>query len=360
MSKVEIEKKYTSQITKSLENQFSDILLAPDGYMKCSASDVEQMMDKFNKVVDEVSSKLPKSKFKKGLKPYWNEDLKTFYKQEKDLWRKWKSEGGVKEGSLYELYKEKKRLFRAAIRTAERNYEIKQMEEITNMEQIEQTYFWHLVNKARNRSKSCINPIEDNGQLLTDPGAICEAWKGYFQKLYSPEDKPHYDNEFKQYIEDQVKRFHVESKRQNTEILKEPISELETATVIKSLKSKKAPGVDNITAEHIKFGGECMTKCMTYIFNVITWLETQPQQMKLGMIIPIPKRNKDATQKDNNRGITLLPIISKVYEKVLILRDEKTNRKKKIDHLQGANVKKCSSIHTTWMLRETMSQFRIT
>ena len=38
MTKEEIEKKYTGQITKSLENQFSDILSSPDGYMKCSAT----------------------------------------------------------------------------------------------------------------------------------------------------------------------------------------------------------------------------------------------------------------------------------------------------------------------------------
>ena len=57
--------------------------------------------------------------------------------------------------------------------------------------------------------------------------------------------------------------------------------------------------------------------------------------------------------KDNNRGITLIPIIAKMYEKALLRRQLPEAAKwKDIDELQGADQDKCSSLHTTWLLRE--------
>ena len=49
-------------------------------------------------------------------------------------------------------------------------------------------------------------------------------------------------------------------------------------------------------------------------------------QFKKGVIVPLPKGNKDKCIKDNYRGIMLLPVISKVYEKCVISRVEKLGK----------------------------------
>ena len=79
-----------------------------------------------------------------------------------------------------------------------------------------------------------------------------------------------------------------------------------------------------------------------------------PEHFKKAVIIPIPKgRNRDMTNKDNYRGISLLPVISKVYEQLLLDWfdfDVMVGNK-----LHGASHKGCSSLHTTMLLREIIS-----
>ncbi len=68
------------------------------------------------------------------------------------------------------------------------------------------------------------------------------------------------------------------------------------------------------------------------------------------------KAGKDHTYKDNNRGITLCPFAAKIWELSLLSRFEQWVKKKKlIGELQGASHEKCSSLNTSWLLRETIS-----
>lgn len=57
------------------------------------------------------------------------------------------------------------------------------MEDITKSQEIDQAYFWHLVNKNR---KSCnsnnVHPIKANDKtVLTNPDEIRKEWKEYFK-----------------------------------------------------------------------------------------------------------------------------------------------------------------------------------
>ena len=45
-----------------------------------------------------------------------------------------------------------------------------------------------------------------------------------------------------------------------------------------------------------------------------TLTEHIPLQFKIGIILPIPKGDKDKYIQDNNRGITLLSSVAKLYE----------------------------------------------
>ena len=56
--------------------------------------------------------------------------------------------------------------------------------------------------------------------------------------------------------------------------------------IVNSLKNKKAPGFDGITAEHVKYGGQKLLAILTSICNSITKWEDIPTQLKRGIIIP--------------------------------------------------------------------------
>ena len=139
----------------------------------------------------------------------------------------------------------------------------------------------------------------------------------------------------------------------------EQFTEDEVGKFLKKMKVRKAPGYDGIQAEHIKYGGQSCLLALTKIYNSITYTEHVPMQFKIGIMLPIPKGDKDKYIQDNNRGITLLSSIAKLYESAYVGRLRKWVRENKlIDDLQGAAQEKCSSLHSNWLVRETISHFR--
>ncbi len=63
---------------------------------------------------------------------------------------------------------------------------------------------------------------------------------------------------------------------------------------------------------------------------------------------------KDSKLRENHRGITLLPVLSKCFE-VLVMGHAKTWFVQAVDPHQGASLSCCSSLHSTMFLRETIS-----
>ena len=78
--------------------------------------------------------------------------------------------------------------------------------------------------------------------------------------------------------------------------------------------------------------------------------------MRRGLIVPVPKGDKDKSNQDNYRGITLMSVVRKIYEKGLLEKiSDWVKQGKIIDDLQGASQLKCSSKDTNWLLRETIA-----
>ena len=86
---------------------------------------------------------------------------------------------------------------------------------------------------------------------------------------------------------------------------------------IKQLKRRKAPGPDNLMAEHLIEGGQSVVICLTNILNTITDLEAIPDSS--GLVVPVYKGSgKDPLKTDSYRGITLSPVFSKVLEFLIL------------------------------------------
>ena len=120
-------------------------------------------------------------------------------------------------------------------------------------------------------------------------------------------------------------------------------------------KSRKVPGWDKITAEHLKYCGPIATAAITWLINSITGIEKILRYFKKGLIVPIPKSNKDCTIRDNNRGITPLPIFYKLFENVLLERESEWLKQQQVtSDLQGAGQQHCSSLHTSLLVQEAI------
>ena len=73
-------------------------------------------------------------------------------------------------------------------------------------------------------------------------------------------------------------------------------------------------------------------------------------------MISLPKPQKDATLKTNNRGITLLPVFYKILEKIVLLREKEWLFSHEImDESQGAGREQISCLHTSFLTQESIS-----
>jgi hypothetical protein len=142
----------------------------------------------------------------------------------------------------------------------------------------------------------------------------------YFKELYKEKHCTDYDKLFKDKVERDLLHMEMKSHQRHNHVTTEPFTVDEVGKLCTSLKCHKAAGWDLISPEHITFGGSRLFQVLTALMNAMLHREKLPRQFKKGIIIPIPKGKKDPIIKDNNRGITLLPIMAKIYEKALLNR----------------------------------------
>ena len=176
----------------------------------------------------------------------------------------------------------------------------------------------------------------------------------------NPEGESRYDEDFRQRIEREVKEMERDSYNRRDDVTVKSISNGELSKAPRQLKNRKAPGSDGITNEHLKNIGPITKRAILLLFNSMIWLEHVPSEYKKGVIIPIPKGGgKDASIKDNNRGITLLSCVYKLFESILLTRLDGWLRDRGVIHeLQGAFQEKCSCQHTSTILQETIQHNR--
>lgn len=102
-----------------------------------------------------------------------------------------------------------------------------------------------------------------------------------------------------------------------------PFSTEEVEHTVNKLKLKKSAGPDNLTAEHLKLGGQAIITWLTEILNSIIEVEQISLCLKLGITIPVYKGGgKDPLNTNSYRGITLNSVISKVLETLILNRLE--------------------------------------
>nr|AMS38375.1 hypothetical protein [Bactrocera tryoni] len=101
----------------------------------------------------------------------------------------------------------------------------------------------------------------------------------------------------------------------------QPATNKEVENIIKSrFKPKKAPGFDLVTADVLKNLTRKALEKLTSIINACLNLRYVPLSWKVSEIIMVQKPGKSAQEASSYRPISLLPILSKLLEAVIIRR----------------------------------------
>ena len=97
--------------------------------------------------------------------------------------------------------------------------------------------------------------------------------------------------------------------------LNQPITLREIQEVISRLKPGKATGCDNLPNEILR--QPRLLNFLYGLFNVCFRKGIVPSDWAKSNIKPIPKRGKDSMVPLNNRGISLMSTVAKVYNSIL-------------------------------------------
>jgi len=124
---------------------------------------------------------------------------------------------------------------------------------------------------------------------------------------------------------------------------------------IGKLTNGKAAGIDGLVAEHLKLAHPKLVVLLSVLFNKMLTCGRVPELFCSGMIIPVPKdKSGDLTDSKNYRGITLSPVISKVFESCLLdLYGEFLHS----SDLQFGFKKQLSCSHSIYIMRKVVDYF---
>ena len=164
----------------------------------------------------------------------------------------------------------------------------------------------------------------EKDELLLKNKKVADVFNSYFQSITDSLDLFEWPLGSKDQIYDSIDRiidsfqFHpsIKNIKRNYKITSKfsfkPVSEEFVKDIVNNLSSNKAAGGE-IPVKILK---EC-----DFSFHFLTKIKNKkfPDSLKLSNIVPVHKK-KDATDKTNYRPVSILPLLSKVFEKVMYIQ----------------------------------------
>ena len=95
-----------------------------------------------------------------------------------------------------------------------------------------------------------------------------------------------------------------------------PIDETEVFNIISSINSKTSAGYDGISSRVLKIASPIISGPLAVLFNKCLATGSYPNGLKIAKVVPIFKKG-DPTEPGNYRPISVLPLLNKVFEKLI-------------------------------------------
>ncbi|CAF4833004.1 unnamed protein product [Pieris macdunnoughi] len=266
-----------------------------------------------NSIIDHVNNcKIIKKKILNEPQKDWiNNELISEINQRNKLWIKLKNmrdcETTKQEFEDYKNYVSKR------IRDTKDAYYFQKFIKLKNNPK----KMWNLVNDlAKNKTNTSCGPskIIINSIEITNKNNICEEFNRYFTgigKILADEIPKTYHDNFSKALP---------STKQSTNLMiLEPCSSDEILKVINNLDTHCSAGLDGISTKSIKCIKDHIAKNLSKCFNKLLEIGEFPDSLKIAKVTPIFKSGSK-TNTGNYRPISVLPIISKILEKILYNR----------------------------------------
>ena len=254
-------------------------------------------------------------------KAWWNDSLKALAKEVRRTLKAW--EANKRDTQLRLDYLSKQKEFSKTVRRCKRRYRRDRNNRLLQEQKTNPNVFWNFIKKLGGEDKGNLpDTVTDaKGRYVSEPAAVKEEWRGYFQNLLNPRlVAPKVDSEYQGGCgHSHVRDIGPEHTRDiDSEELNEDISIEEVRAAIFANSDNKSPGIDGIKPAFIK--NETCVRFIHSLCNHCFKTGTVPKAWLKAVIKPIPKQNKGSTLPSEYRGISLQSFVAKTYCRILNTR----------------------------------------
>ena len=320
-------------------------------------SQVDEVIDRVIECITDVSTRLPKSRFSKHLKPFWNEELSLLKRTKVSDHRAWVKQGRPRaENPFFVAYKTSKKEFSRRLRRLSIEYDNAEIVKVSKMAEVSRNNFWRLVKRARGSiGVDSVSIRNTDGKVVYESDDVLNVWKSHFERVGTPKIDPEFDHRHYVHVTQQVKLYN--SGVDVDDFSRHAFSEDEIVSALKQLNKGKACGIDGISAEHLCYGGRSMVSLLCLLFNRVRVSEYIPKAFRVGVQVPLHKgKGACPLDPDSYRGITLLSTFNKLFEVLMWRRLEGWwCQSGVVSGLQFACKKGVSCLNTAFLLKETIA-----
>ena len=280
---------------------------------------IERSFERLIEIIHEAAKVLPRSRFKKNLKPYWTDELNRLKKDKMYWFKKWKEGGHT--GDVHDpvriQMKVTKKVFMKRLRALSREYEEDKIARAANLAEFDRDGFWKMFKSTKGSGGTSVHAIKSpDGIVRYEMKEILKVWRDHFDALSTPKHEARFNDPHFHRVTNAVNGW--AKGKEVSEFLENPVTKEELSQAIRKLNQGKAPGHDGITAEHLKCAGPGLAKAICSLFNLCIKHEYVPVNFRKGIQVPLYKgKNTCSLNPDNYRGITLLSTFNKLFEVVI-------------------------------------------
>lgn len=158
--------------------------------------------------------------------------------------------------------------------------------------------------------------LNDNGNNpISDPFTIGNKFNVHFTTLNS--NSLASKDECSAFIKETFTTLKKENKIKTTSFSFVPVSQRVVAKLLSQLDTSTGPGVSGIPVKVLKHSHTELAPVVTNLFNQCITTQAIPDEWKLAVVTPLFKSKGVPTDMNNYRGISVLPSLGKLFEKVL-------------------------------------------
>lgn len=211
--------------------------------------------------------------------------------------------------NLINYYKKYRNTLTSVIRNMKANYYRFKFQEYRH----DPRKFWQTINEATDincdNNYKITEILKQDNLLIKDKKDITNAFNNYFSNI------GHVITDSKKNHSNHITNIGNLGEAPATMFLT-PVTENEILDSVKTLKNNVAPGIDKITNNLLKSIIQYISKPIVHVLNLCLTQGIFPDVMKQAVVVPIHKSGKK-NDMNNYRPISLLPSLSKIFEKCI-------------------------------------------